>query len=88
MQGWKTLLGGLAIAVPGALEIAIKLIDASAGTPFTFTDVQGALTQIGAGLGAIGIGHKIEKHARDVAAALATAGKVVTVVQDGANTRP
>lgn len=59
MTGWKTKFGGAGMILAGLGMVIAGLV----ADPMDGTKITEGIALIGAGLGAIGIGHKIEKSA-------------------------
>ena len=81
MGGYKTWLGGLSLILPGVLQ-ALTM----AQTGYDFNTLQQSLMMIGAGLSAIGIGHKVEKSTVSITNALHEATGAIESLQVGAAT--
>lgn len=56
-SGWKTRIGGIGVLAAGIASIASTI----ASGEFSLHAIQEALTLVGAGLGVLGIGRKMEK---------------------------
>ena len=83
MSGYKTYLGGAMIMIPALLQMAGIGIDASNGVPIDMGALQQVLAIFGAGLGMVGLGHKLDKSAGNVVDVLAKATSVAGAVQAG-----
>ena len=62
MGGWKTWAGAAALGIPAIIQLVIMVIDALLyGEPVNMDLFNSNLMQIGAAIGLVGVGHKIEK---------------------------
>lgn len=61
MRGYKTWTAGAALMLPGLAQIGLALLAAKDGSGLDINAMQSGITMFGAGLGVVGIGHKIEK---------------------------
>lgn len=73
MKGWKTWAGGLVLILPGLAEILFgagilinEVVNGTFSTDAGIGHIKTGSLGVGAGLAAIGVGHKIEKHTEAV----------------------